>query len=161
VRPVGVGRRVAIGAQLTADEREAERALLEALQYTAAQGIIHRDLKPANVLFASDGKGMRRLVVGDFGLARFITDRVRTLSLTRRVGTPLFYAPEVDNEESYGLAADIFSCGLPAATPCRLAGLLARMFTRVLARSPAVAAACATARARTRGGKSPLSCASE
>jgi len=122
VRLVGVGRRVAVGTQLTADEREAAgHALLEALQYTAAQGIIHRDLKPANVLFVSDGKGVRRLVVGDFGLARSITDRVRTL--TRRVGTPLFYAPEVDNEEHYGLAADIFSGGLPAATPCRLCRL--------------------------------------
>jgi len=138
-----VGRRAAGGAQLTADEREAAgRALLEALQYTAAQGVIHRDLKPANVLFASDGKGVRRLVVGDFGLARSITDRVRTLSLTRRVGTPLFYAPEVDNEERCGLAADIFSGGLPPR-PAGFAGLL----DRLLARSPAVAAACATARA--------------
>jgi len=136
VRLVGVERRAAGGAQLTADEREAAgRALLEALQYTAAQGVIHCDLKPANVLFVSNGKGVRRLVVGDFGLARSITGRVRTLSLTRRVGTPLFYAPEVDNEERFGLAADIFSAGLPAATPCRLAGLLARM----LARSAAVA----------------------
>jgi len=124
VRLVGVGRRAAGGAQLSADEREAAgRALLEALQYTAAQGVIHRDLKPANVLFVSDGKGVRRLVVGDFGLARSITDRVRTMTLTRRVGTPLFYAPEVDNEERYGLAADIFSGGLPAATPCRLCRL--------------------------------------
>jgi len=102
-------------AQLTVCEREeAGRALLEALQYTAAQGILHRDLKPANVLFARDGAGTRRLFVCDFGLARCVTEYSRTMTLTRRVGTPLFYAPEVDNEERYGLAADIFSGGLPS-----------------------------------------------
>jgi len=103
--------------QLTPDEREmAGRSLLEALQYTASQGVVHRDLKPANVLFCSDDTAStRRLVVGDFGLARSVSDRSQTLTLTRRVGMPLFWAPEVDNEEHYGLAADIFSAGLPAA----------------------------------------------
>jgi len=92
---------------MAAGEREAVgRALLEALQYAAAQGITHHDLKPANVLFSSNGAGAWCLAVSNFGLARSVIARARAMPVP-----PLFSAPEADSEMSDGLAADTFSAG--------------------------------------------------
>lgn len=94
---------------LTVDEaRSAFRDAVLGLEYLHYQGIIHRDIKPANLLMTSD----HRVKISDFGVSylgrplrnddeeqdvsereALELDDARELSKT--VGTPAFYAPEL------------------------------------------------------------------
>ncbi|EER43654.1 serine/threonine protein kinase ssp1 [Histoplasma capsulatum H143] len=89
------------------EARRAFRDSVLGLEYLHYQGIIHRDIKPANLLVTRD----RRVKISDFGvsyLGRPIRDddeeRVTETDatelddareLSKTVGTPAFYAPEL------------------------------------------------------------------
>lgn len=74
--------------------------------------LMHRDLKPENLLFMNKDD-LHSLRIADFGLAQSIDVRPY---LYPKCGTPGFVAPEILNETSedpdYGLACDLFSCGI-------------------------------------------------
>ena len=79
-----------------------------------AQGLVHRDIKPANILLE---KGLERVLITDFGLARAVDDA----SLTRSgvvAGTPQFMAPEQANSQRVDHRADLFSLGSVLYTGC-------------------------------------------
>lgn len=72
-----------------------------------AQGLVHRDVKPANILLE---KGVDRVMLTDFGLARAIDDA----SLTRSgliAGTPQYMSPEQARGDSVDTRSDLFSLG--------------------------------------------------
>lgn len=78
-----------------------------ALAAAHAQGLIHRDVKPANILLE---KGVDRVVLTDFGLARAADDG----SLTRTgivSGTPQYMSPEQAQGDSLDSRSDLFSLG--------------------------------------------------
>lgn len=73
------------------DARDLVVVLLKAISSMHEIGIAHRDIKPQNLLLVSSDNNAD-VKVGDFGFAR----RVHTPeSLTSRVGTPSYVAPEV------------------------------------------------------------------
>ncbi|KAJ0393677.1 hypothetical protein P43SY_010414 [Pythium insidiosum] len=76
----------------------------QALAHLHAQSVLHRDLKSRNVLLtkARDAK------LVDFGVSRERVDH----TMTQRVGTVHWMAPEVMKGEHYGDRADIFSFGV-------------------------------------------------
>lgn len=72
-----------------------------------AQGLVHRDIKPANILLE---KGVDRVMLTDFGLARAVDDA----SLTRTgivTGTPQYMSPEQSCGEALDARSDLFSLG--------------------------------------------------
>jgi serine/threonine-protein kinase len=72
-----------------------------------AQGLVHRDIKPANILLE---KGVDRVMLTDFGLARAVDDA----SLTRTgliAGTPQYMSPEQARGEPIDARSDLFSLG--------------------------------------------------
>lgn len=78
-----------------------------ALASAHGQGLVHRDVKPANILLE---KGVDRVILTDFGLARAVDDA----SITRSgiiAGTPQFMSPEQARGEALDARSDLFSLG--------------------------------------------------
>jgi eukaryotic-like serine/threonine-protein kinase len=87
--------------------------LLDGVEAAHLKGIVHRDLKPENILIRNIDQ---RLVIADFGIARFLEDELYTAVETKaadRLANFLYAAPE---QRSRGNAvdqrADIFAVGL-------------------------------------------------
>jgi hypothetical protein len=79
--------------------------LSAAVGYLHDHGIVHRDLKPGNV-FLENGN----IKVGDYGLAKFISDSQRTAQ-TQSVGTVHYMAPEISTG-NYNKQIDIYAAGI-------------------------------------------------
>lgn len=81
---------------------------LRALKFLHAHGIVHGDVKPSNMMIDR----RRRVKLGDFGLARRVSDEQG--SLIR--GTTKYMAPEVVSDEfgEVGPASDLYSLGFAA-----------------------------------------------
>jgi casein kinase II subunit alpha len=84
--------------------------VLTALQYAHDGEIFHRDVKPDNICFdPAIGRG----VLVDWGLARWY---VKGKEYSRRVGTPLYMAPELlTGARSYAPKVDIWAAGVAFA----------------------------------------------
>jgi serine/threonine-protein kinase len=79
----------------------------EGLAAAHAQGLVHRDVKPANILLE---KGVDRVLLTDFGLARAIDDAALTRSGVI-AGTPQYMSPEQAKGEAIDHRTDLFSLG--------------------------------------------------
>jgi calcium/calmodulin-dependent protein kinase I len=90
------------------DARDLTLILLKAVSSLHQAGIAHRDLKPQNLLLESKLNNAR-IKLGDFGFAR----RVHTPeSLTTRVGTPTYVAPEILKNIPHDQRVDMWSVGV-------------------------------------------------
>ena len=78
--------------------------ICSALVYCEKRNVLHRDIKPQNIFVAPDGT----CKLGDFGIAKVAE---HTTSGTK-TGTYKYMAPEVYNNQPYGVKADIYSLGL-------------------------------------------------
>ncbi len=87
-----------------------------ALALSAAHecGLVHRDIKPANILL---DRGVERVRVADFGLARVNSDASHTCS-GFIAGTPQFMAPEQVRGETCTAQSDLFSLGTVMYAMC-------------------------------------------
>ena len=81
----------------------AELAL--AIDHLHHLGIVYRDLKPENILIAADG----RIKLTDFGLSKDISASMMTKTFC---GTADFMAPEIVNQQMYGMPADWWALGI-------------------------------------------------
>ncbi len=79
--------------------------ITRALESCAKLKIIHRDVKPENIFVSKQGN----FKLGDFGAARTLE---RTTSGLSKTGTPLYMAPEIQNNLPYGPTVDTYSLGL-------------------------------------------------
>ncbi len=87
--------------------------ILDGVEAAHIQGVVHRDLKPENILYAA---GDDRLVIADFGIARFEEDELYTAVETKdsvRLANFQYAAPE---QRSRGTEpdqrTDIYALGL-------------------------------------------------
>jgi predicted Ser/Thr protein kinase len=83
--------------------------LAEAVHYAHRRGVIHRDLKPANIIIGR----MRRPVILDFGLAKFLGSSGGLTAHGMLLGTPAFMSPEQAAGEvgRVGPLSDVYSLG--------------------------------------------------
>ncbi len=108
------------------------------------QGLVHRDVKPANIFLE---KGIERVVITDFGLARAADD----VSMTRMgvvAGTPEYMSPEQARGEALDGRSDLFSLGCvlyemaTGVSPFRSESTLATL-RRIVDEKPAAVASLA------------------
>jgi serine/threonine-protein kinase len=90
-------------------------AVGDALDYAHQRGLLHRDVKPANILMANPGTEDERIMLADFGIARWIGEPSVLTGTNMTVGTVAYSAPEqlkgedIDGRaDQYALAATAF-----------------------------------------------------
>ena len=94
-------------------EREIARwvwQILTALNYLHTMKVMHRDMKLENVMmYHSDANGEPICKVTDFGFAQYVQPEGQD---NIKIGTPLYMAPEILNENSYDNKIDIWAIGV-------------------------------------------------
>lgn len=80
--------------------------IISALGYLHSHQIIYRDLKPENLLLDQDG----HIKIADFGLCKEQITHENTT--TTFCGTPEYLAPEILEDNDYGLAVDWWGTGV-------------------------------------------------
>jgi 3-phosphoinositide dependent protein kinase-1 len=86
--------------------------LVNTLEYLHSKGIAHRDLKPANIMLSEHF----HLKLGDFGTAKFMTDKVISGQVVNHkghtfVGSSEYVSPEVLSNRESGPASDLWALG--------------------------------------------------
>ena len=91
-------------------ERTAEVGvtICDALAYAHSKGIVHRDVKPANVLIGDDGL----LKVGDFGIAKAVSEKHDITTTGKIMGTVAYISPEYATDRELDARSDIYSLGV-------------------------------------------------
>lgn len=90
-------------------------AIASALDYAHQRGLLHRDVKPANILVTNPEDGEQRILLADFGIARYRGDPSGITATNLTVGTVAYAAPEqlmgsdIDGRaDQYALAATAY-----------------------------------------------------
>ena len=73
-------------------KRVFRKQLLEMLSMMRKLHLVHGDIKPANVLYS---RGLKKLVLIDFGLARFVREKPDQKTETYFRGTPNYVGEEM------------------------------------------------------------------
>ena len=76
-----------------------------AINYLHNNSIIHRDIKPSNIFLMKNNT----IKLGDFGVSKNISSLRRTKTV---IGTPLYLAPELIQNQEYSFEVDIWSLGV-------------------------------------------------
>lgn len=86
---------------------EVSHQVAQAVQHLHQKQVLHRDIKPANILLEAS----RGAVLVDLGLAKHFRDLQLTQSDVM-IGTPLYIAPEVFEQNLCDERSDLFSLGM-------------------------------------------------
>lgn len=90
------------------DARELFTHLVKVVEYMHSVNVVHRDLKPENVLLFN-AKSDSDIKLCDFGFSTICEDGA---TLTDRLGTPNYVAPEIILKHPYGKQVDVWALGI-------------------------------------------------
>jgi serine/threonine-protein kinase len=97
------------------DVADVVAAVADALDYAHQRLLLHRDVKPANILLTDTEPSGRRILLADFGIARWVDDPSGLTATNMTVGTLSYAAPEqllggeLDGRaDQYALAASAY-----------------------------------------------------
>ncbi|KAH0576881.1 Kinase, STE STE20 [Spironucleus salmonicida] len=82
--------------------------VLQALHYLHNKNQLHRDVKLSNFLLDSNGE----CFLADFGVAAMARPFSNQIKCSTFVGSPLYMAPEIANNQFYDQSSDIWSFGI-------------------------------------------------
>lgn len=88
--------------------------LLCALAHIHSKRILHRDLKTGNIFVTEKN----HLKLGDFGVCTILTNA--NAKAESMIGTPLYFAPEVCENDAYDERSDVWSLGIVFYEMCTL-----------------------------------------
>ncbi len=100
-------RRIRAGIS-AADALDLSAQIADALAALHGAGALHRDLKPGNVLM----RGMRRIALSDFGLAKDVAWDMEITDPGLIFGTPHYMSPEQGHGEPVDGRSDLYSLGV-------------------------------------------------
>jgi WD40 repeat protein len=109
-----VRQRLAAGRLPATEAAMLAAAAADALAHSHRYGIVHRDIKPANLMIAEDPESPPpgRLVVIDFGLARWENDEQALTLEGQFLGTPAYVSPEqARGDRDVDARSDVYSLG--------------------------------------------------
>ncbi len=86
----------------------------EALDYAHGRGLLHRDIKPANILIGRQDGDANRVLLADFGVARWIGKTNDLTGVDMTVGTVTYAAPEQLRGDDVGGQADQYALAATA-----------------------------------------------
>lgn len=89
-------------------------AVADALDYAHGRGLLHRDIKPANILIGLPGSSDDRIMLTDFGVARWVGQSSDLTGADMTVGTVNYAAPEQLKGEQIDGHADQYSLAATA-----------------------------------------------
>ncbi|KAJ3045765.1 Serine/threonine-protein kinase Nek1 [Rhizophlyctis rosea] len=89
--------------------------LLLALHHVHRHGFLHRDIKTKNIFLSKE----RRLLLGDFGIARALDPSTSSMATTA-IGTPFYMSPELIKGKSYDWKSDVWAVGCVLYELCTL-----------------------------------------
>lgn len=79
--------------------------LTEGLQHLHSRRILHRDIKASNIFIDADGS----IKIGDLGLGKILTGNAQCAQ--SKVGTPLYFSPEICEGKPYDTKSDVWALG--------------------------------------------------
>ena len=94
-----------------AEVLEIAKQLCQGLEAAHRVHILHRDLKGKNVMLTRNPNGTLRVVITDFGLAKFVAEGASPTS-SAAVGTPNYIAPERWQNVAASPASDVYALGV-------------------------------------------------
>ncbi|MEI7717696.1 MAG: serine/threonine-protein kinase, partial [Mycobacterium sp.] len=86
----------------------------DALDYAHSRGLLHRDIKPANILLGTPESNDARVMLVDFGVARWIGQSSELTGAEMTVGTVNYAAPEQLTGEKIDGRADQYALAATA-----------------------------------------------